>query len=272
MIAFPIAKINIGLRVTGKRNDGFHDIETIFYPVGLCDALEFVVPSGQVTTDELTVTGINIGSRPDKNLVMRCVRKMRENYPVPNLKIHLHKAIPPAAGLGGGSSDAACMIKAINKCFSLSLNETTLKSIALDLGSDCPFFIDPVPSCATGRGEILKPVSNILDGYNIVLINPRIRISTRDAYNNCVPSKPKKSLEQLVTLHPSDWKKLIANDFEDYAFKLYPEIREIKRSLYGAGAVYSSMSGSGSTVYGIFDKKPEIPVNLKEFMLFEGRL
>jgi len=272
MIAFPKAKINIGLRVTGKRNDGFHDIETIFYPVGLCDALEFVVPSGQETEDKLAVTGINIGSRPDKNLVIRSARKVREKYPIPFLKIHLHKAIPPAAGLGGGSSDGACMIKAINKCFGLLLNETVLKSFALELGSDCPFFIDPVPSYATGRGEVLKPVSNFLEGYQIVLVNPCIRISTRDAYNNCIPAKPKESLEILVNLHPSEWKKFIVNDFEDYAFKLYPDIRDIKRSLYGAGAVYSSMSGSGSTVYGIFDKKPEIPVKLKEFVVYEGKL
>ena len=272
MISFPKAKINIGLRVTAKRNDGFHDIETVFYPVSLCDALEFVVPPGRVKEDMLNVTGINIGSHPDKNLVIRCARRMRENYPIPFLKIHLHKAIPAAAGLGGGSSDAACMIKAINKCFNLSISESELKSIALEMGSDCPFFLDPVPSLATGRGEVLKHISQFPEGYQIVLVNPAIRISTRDAYNNCIPARPKKRLEKLVTLHPSEWKKYIVNDFEDYAFKIYPLIGEIKESLYEAGALYSSMSGSGSTVYGIFKKKPEIPEKFRQFVIYEGKL
>jgi 4-diphosphocytidyl-2-C-methyl-D-erythritol kinase len=272
MISFPRAKINIGLRVTGKRQDGFHDIETIFYPAGLCDALEFVVPSGNVKADELVVTGINIGSRPKENLVMRAVKKMREKYDLPFLKIHLHKKIPASAGLGGGSSDAACMIKSINKCFGLEIDSVILRRIALEIGSDCPFFIDPVPSVATGRGEILKPTNYLPEGLILILLNCGIRISTRDAYNNCIPGKPSASLEDLVKLHPSEWKDLIINDFEHYVFSLYPEVEDLKNSLYRAGALYSSMSGSGSTIYGIFNKKPEIPERIRQYLLFEGGL
>jgi 4-diphosphocytidyl-2-C-methyl-D-erythritol kinase len=272
MITFPQAKINIGLRVTGIRRDGYHDIETIFYPLGLCDALEFVVPQDKVKEDKLVVTGINIGLRTEKNLVIAAVRKMRENYPVPFLKIHLHKAIPSGAGLGGGSSDAASMIKAINKLFSFNIDNSELKGIAFKVGSDCPFFIDPVPSYATGRGEVLKPVSIQLDGFHIVLVNPGIHISTREVYNNCIPAKPAKSLEKLISLHASQWKKFIVNDFEDYVYNLHPGIEEIKKILYHAGAVYTSMSGSGSTVYGIFDRKPEIPEKLREFVIYENKL
>ena len=272
MISFPKAKINIGLRITGKRHDGYHDIETIFYPVDLCDALEFVVPSCQVNEDVLTVTGINIGSKPKENLIMRALRRMRENYYIPYLRIHLHKKIPPAAGLGGGSSDAASIIKSINKCFGLSADNATLKRIALEVGSDCPFFIDTVPSFATGRGEVLRPIGNLPDGFKILLVNPGIRISTRDAYNNCTPSRPLTNLDELVKLHPSGWRELVINDFEQYVFRIYPEIMDIKTSLYRAGALYSSLSGSGSTVYGIFSEIKEIPDQIRKLVIFEGNL
>ena len=272
MISFPKAKINLGLRVVEKRPDGFHDIETIFYPIALSDALEFVVLSGQSKEDELKITGIDIRTRPEKNLVIKAVRILRARYPVPRLKIHLHKAIPSGAGLGGGSSDAACILKSINKCFRYSLSESELKVIALELGSDCPFFLDPVPSIATGRGEILKPVSSLLKGYHIVLLNPGFLISTKEAYHNCRPVRPETSLEQLVTTPLSGWKKLIVNDFEDFVFKVYPRVGELKKALYRSGAVYCSMTGSGSTVYGIYEDKPKIADKLKEFIIYEGIL
>ncbi len=271
MITFPKAKINLGLRITGKRPDSYHDIETIFYPVGLSDALEFVLSPGKAE-DELIVSGLEIKTKPNNNLVIKAVRVLRERQSIPVLKIHLHKAIPSGAGLGGGSSDAACMLKAINKYLHLNLGIQELKTIALEIGSDCPFFIDPVPSIATGRGEVLKPLKNLLEGYFIILLNSGISISTRDAYNNTFISSPGTSLEQLVMLHPSKWEKLIVNDFEDYAFKLYPMIAEIKKSLYRLGALYSSMSGSGSTIYGLFTRKPEIPVKIRENIIYEGVL
>jgi len=272
MISFPQAKINIGLKVTGKRSDGYHDIETIFYPIPLSDALEFVTISGKTGEDELVVSGIDIRIRPEKNLIIKAIKRIRTSYPVPMIKIHLHKVIPSGAGLGGGSSDAACILKSIIKRFRFPVSETELKSIALETGSDCPFFLNPVPSFATGRGEILKPVKSLLEGYHLVLINQGFHISTREAYYNCHPSKPKTSLKELFSYKISDWKKYIVNDFEDFVFKVYPKVGELKSALYKLGAVYCSMTGSGSSVYGIYEKKPKIPDKLKEFIIFEGTL
>lgn len=272
MISFPKAKINLGLRITSKRSDGYHDIETVFYPVGLTDALEYVVSYPAANDDELIVTGLNIGTSTEKNLVIQAVRKLRERFPIPFLKIHLHKAIPSGAGLGGGSSDAASILLMLVRCYRLEINETDLRKLALGIGSDCPFFIDPVPSLATGRGDILKPVKPFLSGYYIVLLNPGINISTRDAYLNCKPARPKISLETLLLRDPNEWEKSIKNDFEDYAFTLYPQIRELKTFLYKSGALYSSMSGSGSTVYGIFREKPELDGKIKDFVIYQGIL
>jgi len=272
MISFPKAKINIGLRIIRKRPDGFHDIETFFYPISLCDALEFVVPPGKVTADELTVTGIDIRTRNEKNLVIRAVRKLREKFPVPFLKIHLHKAIPSGAGLGGGSSDAACFMKSINRCFDLSLSEDELRTYALELGSDCPFFINPEPTVARGRGEELKVMGPVLEGYYAALINPGIHISTKEAYLNSKPGVPENSLEKLITGNPCEWMNTLHNDFEDYVFSLYPQLGEIKRSLYRSGALYASMSGSGSTMYGIFREKPEINRKLRNQLIWQGLL
>lgn len=271
MITFPKAKINFGLRVTGKRSDGFHNIETIFYPVPVCDALEFVVAQNSAN-DEIVVSGLNINSRHEDNLVIKAVRKLRVNLPVPFLKIHLHKAIPSGAGLGGGSSDAAFMLRAINKYFDYSIDDSVMKSYALSIGSDCPYFIDPVPSIATGRGEVLSHVKPFLEGYFLLLINPGIHISTKEAYLNTNPSQPETGLEELSGSGPAVWKKLIVNDFEEYAFKLYPKIAAIKKALYKSGAVYASMSGSGSAVYGIYEGKPEITVKLRDNVIYEGYL
>lgn len=272
MIIFPKAKINLGLRITGKRHDGYHDIETIFYPVNLFDALEFVDSSGTQNIDTLTVTGLETGGVPKDNLVMKGVRLLREEFSFPILKIHLHKAIPAGAGLGGGSSDAAGIIRGINKYFGLSIADEKMKAIALNLGSDCPFFIKSIPSLARGRGEIMEPMDNFLSGYYILLVNPGIGISTKEAYQNCHPGHPVSDLRQLVSRQVELWKELIINDFEESVFAKYPLISEIKKSLYSSGAVYSSMSGSGSTVFGIFKTKPEITPKLKKFVIFEGIL
>jgi 4-diphosphocytidyl-2-C-methyl-D-erythritol kinase len=272
MISFPRAKINLGLRILEKRPDSFHDIETIFYPIALSDALEFVVLQGKSTEDQLVITGINIRTHPEKNLVIRAIKRLRAAYPVPFLKVHLHKAIPTGAGLGGGSSDAACMLKSINKCFRFLMTETELRQFALELGSDCPFFLNPVPSVGTGRGEILKPVFPVLEGCYIILLNPGFIISTREAYLNCHPEKQESCLEQLVTNPVSAWKKLIVNDFEDFVFKVYPLVGELKKALYRSGAVYSSMTGSGSTVYGIFKEKPKITDRMKKYLIYEGTM
>jgi 4-diphosphocytidyl-2-C-methyl-D-erythritol kinase len=272
MIFFPGAKINIGLRITGKRPDGYHDIETIFYPVGLSDALEFVAAESSTEKDNLTVTGIDTGGEPGSNLVMKAVLKLREERHFPYLNIHLHKAIPIGAGLGGGSSDAACMLKVLNRFFKLELDIIKLRAMALELGSDCPFFIDCVPALATGRGEIMTPVNPVLSGFYLVLVNPGVGVNTAEAYKNCHPSVPSSGLKDLTALPAKEWRELVINDFEDFAFKKHPVIRELKEELYRSGAVFSLMSGSGSSVFGIFNTKPKLSSELREFVIWEGIL
>jgi 4-diphosphocytidyl-2-C-methyl-D-erythritol kinase len=269
MVVFPKAKINLGLRITRKRTDGYHDIETIFYPVGLSDALEFVIQDNPYNQDQLTVTGIDTGGDTEDNLVIRTIKKLRENYSFPYLKVHLHKVIPVGAGLGGGSSDASSILKGINRHFKLSIDAGKLKDIALELGSDCPFFINCIPSFASGRGEELQPVGSFLKGYSIILLNPGVGINTGEAYKNCRPEIPLTSLLKLTELSINEWKGLIINDFEEYAFSKYPQIGHIRDELYNSGALFSSMSGSGSTVYGIFSEKPSISVRLKNFVIWE---
>lgn len=272
MIGFPKAKINLGLRITGKRVDGFHDIETVFYPVNLCDALELVVAEEPATKDIITITGMNIGVKTEENLIIKTIAVLREKYTVPVLKIHLHKAIPAGAGLGGGSSDAASTIKIINKCFGLSLDSELMRSIAAGLGSDCPFFIDSLPSYATGRGEVLRPVNPVLNGYRLLLVNPGIIISTRNAYNKCTPQLTETFLSDSVKSPVEEWKNIIFNDFENYIFSKYPIIARIKKALYDSGALYSSMSGSGSSVYGIFADKPEVTSEIRKYVIYNGLL
>lgn len=272
MISFPKAKINLGLRITGKRPDGFHDIETIFYPIGLSDALEFVELCTPVSHDHIKVTGLVPDSSPEDNLVMRAVDKLRRRFSFPALDIHLHKAIPSGAGLGGGSSDGACMLKALHRKYEFSFSVNEMKEMALELGSDCPFFIDCNPSVATGRGEKLNPVAPLLDGFYLVLVNPGIHVSTRDAYANCNPSEPESDLVDLYNRPLEEWKKLIKNDFESFVFKTYPVVRELKESFYKAGASYSSMTGSGSSVYAIYHSKPRLPAKLKKHLVWEGTI
>lgn len=270
MVVFPIAKINIGLRITGKRQDGFHDIETIFYPIRLSDALEFVVSDQSANEDILQVTGIDPVSKPGDNLVMKSIIRLREMNSFPFLKVHLHKAIPVGAGLGGGSSDAACLLKTVSRHFDLKIKNDDLRSIALEIGSDCPFFVEGIPSFASGRGEILTPVNKVLTGFYLVLVNPGICINTAEAYRNCKPEKPSVSLPDLFKLSLSDWKKLILNDFEEFAFKKHPLIGDLKDELYKSGALFSLMSGSGSSVYGIFSKKTNLSSKIKEYVIWEG--
>ncbi len=271
MIVFPKGKINIGLRITGKRDDGYHNIETLFYPVGLCDALEFVVSDKKSGKDLLNVSGIPVHINPEENIVMKAVERLRKRHSFPLLRIHLHKAIPHGAGLGGGSSDASCMLKSLKRHFGLRISDSELKSMALDIGSDCPFFIDSDPSFASGRGEILEPISPVLAGFYLILLNPGVGINTAEAYRNCRPQVPSSSLPDLAYREVLEWKELIFNDFEEFAFGRYPLIKKIKSELYNSGALFSLMSGSGSSVYGIFSGKPRtIPDYLKELIIWEG--
>ena len=272
MVVFPGAKINLGLHITRKRPDGYHEIETIFYPVSLCDVLEMVPGTEGSRGDRLSVSGLNLEVTAGSNLVMRAVKKMRSIYSIPYLRLHLHKVIPVGAGLGGGSSDAACAIKAVDRLFSLSLDPDTMRTIAAELGSDCPFFVEAGPAYATGRGEILRPLTKILEGFYLLLVNPAIRISTTEAYENCRPSIHESDLASVAASPVSEWKDLMINDFEKTVFRKYPEIGSLKNLLYETGAVFSLMSGSGSTVYGIFRNRPEIPARLKDHILYGGML
>lgn len=272
MVVFPKAKINIGLRITEKRSDGYHNIETIFYPVSLRDALEIVEAEREATEDRITVTGLGTSIPGDDNLVIKAVKVLRQKFHIPYLNIHLHKVIPAGAGLGGGSSDAASTLMTLNRQFRLHLHLHELKSIALKLGSDCPFFINPVPSIATGRGETLMPVMPLIGQYHIILLNPGTIVSTAEAYRNCRPAAPSTSLMELYLKPVPEWKGLIINDFEESVFAGYPVIGELKQLLYDSGALFSSMSGSGSTVYGIFDRKPDLPAEVTGYIIYSGLL
>jgi 4-diphosphocytidyl-2-C-methyl-D-erythritol kinase len=272
MILYPRAKINIGLYITEKRADGYHNLQTIFYPVGLCDALEFVRPRSKLLNDQFTTSGLAVGCPPEENLVMTALRKLREYEEIPFLRIHLHKVIPFGAGLGGGSSDAATLIKGLDRYFAGGLSNDTLKEIALAVGSDCPFFIDGTPVFAEGRGEITTPVEPIRGDYNIIIVKPDIDVSTREAYAGCVPEKRPPQLKDHYHFEISRWRDLISNDFEKSLFRKYPLLGEIKELFYKAGAIYSSMSGSGSSVYGIFEDQPHLPESLRKIVIYSGKL
>lgn len=256
MTIFPNAKINIGLRIISKREDGFHNIESVFYPIGLCDALEFVIQLPENNTDEFVVTGLLTDCPAESNLVMKALKLLRKDYHIPGLRIHLHKCIPAGAGLGGGSSDAAFMLKYLNRCFNLKLSNNDLIKYALELGSDCPFFINNNPVIATGKGEIMNDTKMDLKGKHILIIQPSIHINTSMAYSLITPAVPTNKLSEQINAPVKDWVKHISNDFEPAIFRLHPEISDIKDQMYRRGAIYSSMSGSGSSVYGIFDYAP----------------
>ena len=251
MISFPNAKINIGLNVIGKRPNGYHDIETVFCPVGLRDALEFRAANGKTS---LRISGKSVDGEMENNLTVRALRLMQRDFHVPELEICLHKCIPMGAGLGGGSADAAFTLKMLNEIFSLGLGPEQLAEHAARIGSDVPFFIYNRPMLAIGRGEILVPIENpVPEGFKIGVVTPGIPVSTAEAYSGAVPSMPETRLRDLIeTLPLEQWKGRIINDFENSVFKKHPALKAIKDSLYEAGAVYASMSGSGSALYGIF--------------------
>lgn len=258
MITFPNAKINLGLNIVEKRPDGYHNIETIFYPIGWKDALE-IVPADKTT---LTVSGIAIDGDPDKNLVMKALRLLREDYEIGDLSVLLQKNIPFGAGLGGGSADGAFMLSLLNKFYELHISENELASYAVRLGADCPFFIYNRPVFATGIGDILEPVDVNLGQNHFVVIKPDVAVPTAEAYSKVKPHKPQKSLKALIALPVEEWKDVVVNDFEQSVFAKHSELTELKAHLYKQGALYASMSGSGSALYGIFppDVRPELNV------------
>jgi 4-diphosphocytidyl-2-C-methyl-D-erythritol kinase len=253
MLSFPNAKINIGLYVTSRRKDAYHNLETIFYPVPIHDILE-IVPASEPT--KLDTSGIFIPGSPESNLVLKAWKLLKEQHNLPDVKINLHKGIPAGAGLGGGSADAAFCLMNINKQFKLGLSENELLEYALKLGSDCPFFIKNKPVFATGRGEIMEDISLNLSGNYLVLLFPDIHISTGNAFSRITPQKAEFDLRRLAKLPKNDWQAMLSNDFELYAFEAHPVLAEIKHALTDAGAWYAQMSGSGSAVFGLFEKEP----------------
>ncbi|MEY3404676.1 MAG: hypothetical protein RL161_106 [Bacteroidota bacterium] len=268
MITFPGCKINLGLYVTERRPDGFHNLETCFYPVPWCDVLE-AIPS---VSYSLTVTGTDLPASGD-NLVTKAHRLLQEKYGIGPVSTHLHKCLPHGAGLGGGSADGAYMLVLLNKLFKLGLDKTTLESLAIHLGSDCPFFIEPTPKLATGKGEIFSPVELSLKGKFIVLVKPSASISTAEAYRHVQLARPSGSLKEILEKSPVDqWKDLLFNSFEPYAFQQIPQLTEIKSKLYNHGALFAMMSGSGSAVYGLFREAVEIDGFPDDCVVWQGQL
>lgn len=266
MITFPCAKINLGLNIVAKRPDGYHDLETVFYPIPLTDALEVKTMHVKYPIKkncDICVTGAQIDGDPDNNLVVKAYNLMTEEYDIPRVHIHLHKQIPMQAGLGGGSSDAAFMIRLIDERFRLNMGISRMERMSAKLGADCPFFITAEPAFATGIGDVLMPIGsdedckNYLDGYWIALVKPPVEVSTKEAYAGVSPKKPAKCCREIVLQPVETWKDELVNDFEESVFAKYPQLAEIKAALYNNGALYASMSGSGSCIYGIFKDNPE---------------
>ncbi len=260
MICFPNAKVNLGLRVTSRREDGFHDLDTVFFPVPLNDVLEVITQSTN-SADAVTFThsGIPIPGDASSNLCIKAYKLLKKDYTdLPSIVFHLHKHIPMGAGLGGGSSDGAFMLKLLNEKYKLGIGDDQLKKYALALGSDCPFFIINQPVQATGRGEIMQPITCSLSSKTMVLVCPGIHVSTADAFRNIKRSPNVPSCASIVERPIHEWKAALFNDFEETVFDAFPEIASIKEKLYNAGAVYASMTGTGSTVYGIFETSPSL--------------
>lgn len=255
MILFPNAKVNLGLNIVEKRSDGFHNIETCFIPIQWCDVVEFV----EAKKTSFQSTGIPIPGNPEDNLCLKAFEMLKKDYNLPNVSIHLHKNIPIGAGLGGGSADAAFVIRGLAEKYNLIFESDLLKFYASHLGSDCAFFIDNEPSIATGRGEILKPAEVNLKGKFMAVVYPAVHVDTKTAYAGVKPRKPDYNLEKVLAEEPLEkWKEFLKNDFEPGIFEKFPEIKDIKDALYKAGAVYASMSGSGSGVFGIFEQEVEV--------------
>lgn len=266
MVVFPNAKINLGLNITSKRPDGYHNISSCFYPIPLADILE-VQPAHNYS---FTSSGINIPG--EGNLCTKAYELIKADFDIQPVNIHLHKITPIGAGLGGGSSDASFTLKCLNKIFNLGLSTIQLERYAAQLGSDCPFFIENKPVLASETGTTFKPVTLDLSGKYLALLNPGIHVSTAEAYSGIKPQEPTHPVEEIINRPINEWPSLLINDFEVSVIKKYPEIGSIKASLIDLGASYASMTGSGSSVYGIFEDEIKIPTNLSKYICWQGFL
>ncbi|PWJ60034.1 4-diphosphocytidyl-2-C-methyl-D-erythritol kinase [Dyadobacter jejuensis] len=254
MVVFPNAKINIGLNIIGKRPDGFHNISSCFYPIGWTDALE-VVPAEELVCH---VAGIDVPGAEGDNLCLKAYRLLAKDYPLPTVALHLLKALPIGAGLGGGSADATFTLMALNQQFDLKLSEAQLADYARQLGSDCAFFVKNEPVYCYQKGDQFEPIALSLAGKWIVVVNPGIHISTAEAYAGIIAKEPAQDLRQSLIAPIEEWRYNVVNDFEGPLSAKYPAIGQIKNRLYESGALYASMTGSGSTVYGIFDQETDL--------------
>ena len=262
MITFPCAKINLGLNIVSKRPDGYHNLETVFYPIPLTDALEIKYMDEKFPSEspcDLKITGKDVDCNEEDNLVIKAYQLLAADFQLPRVHAHLVKRIPTQAGLGGGSSDAAYMIRLLDERFRLNIGIPEMERYAAKLGADCAFFITADPSYAEGIGDVLMPVDVPgagLGGYYLAVVKPSVAVSTRDAYAAIVPKTPTKCCRDIVRQPIETWKDELVNDFEAPIFAMHPELAAIKQSLYDAGAVYAAMSGSGSALFGIFREQP----------------
>lgn len=262
MITFPCAKINLGLNIVSKRPDGYHNLETVFYPIPLTDALEIKYMDEKFPSEspcDLKITGKDVDCNEEDNLVIKAYQLLAADFQLPRVHAHLVKRIPTQAGLGGGSSDAAYMIRLLDERFRLNIGIPEMERYAAKLGADCAFFITADPSYAEGIGDVLMPVDVPdagLGGYYLAVVKPSVAVSTRDAYAAIVPKTPSKCCRDIVRQPIETWKDELVNDFEAPIFAMHPELAAIKQSLYDAGAVYAAMSGSGSALFGIFREQP----------------
>ena len=273
MIVFANAKINFGLHIINKRTDGYHNLESIFYPIPLYDIIEFNELKDQDNEYQFTNSGLKVDSKPIENLCIKAYLMLKENYNLPALNIHLHKTIPFGAGLGGGSSDAACLINALNNNYNLQISVNERKNFASKLGADCVFFIENQPAYVEGIGDKLSTINLSLSEYYIALIYPSFGINTKEAYENISISPKEESLKNIALNSKGYWKERIYNDFEESVFIKYPILSDIKHDLYKSGAKYVSMSGSGSSIYGIFENDPDLKNKFPEnYFIFKSKL
>lgn len=271
MISFPNAKINLGLNITEKRPDGFHNIETVFYPIGWNDALEIIEQSTSSEEFSLHLSGIPIAGKTEDNLLYKAYQILKKEKNLPSLDVYLHKAIPMGAGLGGGSADAAFFVNLINERFDLGFNEEQRMNIARQLGSDCAFFIKNKPVFAFEKGDLFKEIDLDLSQYQALVIYPNVHSNTKEAYSLVKPSVPSKPILEILKQPVTTWKEDLKNDFENSIVSKYPLVKEIKQELYKQGALYASMSGSGSAVYGIFNQLGDLN-HWKSFPYWYGKL
>nr|MBC7611985.1 4-(cytidine 5'-diphospho)-2-C-methyl-D-erythritol kinase [Pseudopedobacter sp.] len=266
MITFPNAKINIGLNITSRRSDGFHNLETILYPVQIKDALE-VIEAAEMGFE---TSGIEIPGHANENLCLQAYDLLRKDFDLPNIKIHLHKQIPIGAGLGGGSADAAFFIKLINEKFQLSLDVEAMQNYCRKLGTDCAFFIENKPLFGFEKGDVFEEIPLDLSMYHLAVVMPLVHVSTREAYRGVKPQQPQQSLKELIQLPLEEWQGRINNDFEEHILKNHPQIRGVKAALLEAGALFALMSGSGAAVYGIFKEPVDLSYLEKDNLVFSG--